>query len=247
MDFDFYKQYKDYSNIDLLKIVRQPANYQSNAIAAAEDILRDRQLSPEDISIVDQYFLNIENLEKDKKEKIDALKYKVTDFLEPLFPHNEKVEPKKWLNILLLTIAVQYAWTLFKTVERLIRFFQCNYCSFDVTVVMGLFTLIYVPIIFFLLFKKRRWGWILLFADNLFVLISAISQSYIFFEYQSVHQGSMTSFLVPILIRVAFMSFLWRDSIANLFGIPHETKKKTALITSAATLLFIFIMYLLFG
>jgi hypothetical protein len=243
MDFDFYQQYKDYSNIDLLKIVRQPANYQLAAVAAAEEILRERQVSAEDISVVDQYFLDIENSEKGKKEKIEALKNKVTDLLEPVLQPGEKIEPNKWLNILLLIIAVQYAWTLFNTTWRLIQFLQCNYCSFDITIIAALLTLMYVPFIFFLLFKRRRWGWILLFADNLFTLISLISQSYIFFKYQSIHHGNITSYLLPILIRAAFASFLWRDSIANHFGVIHETKKRTALITTAGTLLFILSMY----
>jgi hypothetical protein len=247
MDFDFYQQYKDYTNIDLLKIVRQPANYQAAAVAAAEDILRARQVSENEILFVDQYFQDLINSEKDKKEKIDALKDKVTDFLEPIYRPHKKVEPSKWLNILLLFIAIQYAQVLFNTAKRLISFSQCNYCSFDITIIVGLFTLLYVPVIFFLLFKKRRWGWILLFADNLFVLISSISQSYIFFKYQHIHNGDITSFLVPILIRIAFMCFLWRDSIMIHFGVTYEIKKKTALITSAGTLLFILLIYLLFN
>jgi hypothetical protein len=246
MDFDFYQQYKEYSNIDLLKIVRQPANYQLAAVAAAENILLERQVFAEEISAVDQYFLDIENSEIYKKEKIDGLKNKLTDFLEPVLHPSEKVEPNKWVNILLLAIAIQYAWTLFNTARRLIRFLQCNYCGFEITIIVEILTLIYVPFIFFLLFKRRRWGWILLFADNLFVLISGICQSYIFFKHQNVHHGDIISFLLSILIRAAFVSFLWRDSIANHFEVIRETKKKAALITTAGTLLFIFVMYLLF-
>lgn len=247
MDFDFHQQYKDYSTIDLLKIVRQPANYQPAAITAAEDILREREISVEDISVADQYFLDLENAEKNKQEKINGLKNKVSDFLEPVLQPGEKVEPDKWRNIFLLIIAVQYAWTLFNTAGRLIRFFQCNHCSVDVIIILELLTLIYVPFIFYLLLKRRRWGWILLFADNLFILISSISQSYVFFKYQNVHQGDATSYLLSILIRVAFVSFLWRKSIADHFEVSVETKKKTALITTAGTLLFILIMYVLFG
>jgi hypothetical protein len=245
MDFDFHQQFKNYSNIDLLKIVRQPANYQTAAVVAAENILCDRQISPEEISVVDQYIQDIENSEKDKKEKIDGLKHKVTDFLEPVINPSEKVEPKKWVNILLLVIGAQYVWTVFETVKKGISYFQCNSCSFDITIIISLWLLIYVPVIFFLLLKRKRWGWILLFADNLFILISRVSQSYIFFKYQQIHQGDTTSFLIPIFIRTAFVSFLWRNPITEHFGVTHEIKKKTALIITAGTLIFIFITYLL--
>lgn len=245
MDFDFHQQYKDYANIDLLKIVRQPANYQSAAVTAAEEIIRGRQVSAEEISMVDQYFLDIDNSGKVKQEKIDGMKNKVTDFLDPVLHPSENVEPNKWVNILLLVIGLQYAWTVFNTAGRVIRFFQCSNCHFDVIIILELLLLLYVPLIFFLLLKRRRWGWILLFADNLFTLLVGISQSYIFFRYQSIHQGDTTSFLLPILIRAAFLPFLWRDSIANHFGVNHETKKNTAIITAAGTLLFILITYLL--
>lgn len=247
MNIDFYQLYKDYTNTELLKIVKRPADYQPAAVAVATQILNERQVTAEEIQFVDQYFHNIENSVKTKKEKYDALKTKATDFFEPVLHPSEKIEPNKWVNILLLVIAIQYAWSLFNTAKRLISFLQCDYCSFDVTFFAELLTLLYVPLIFFLLFKRRRWGWILLFADNLFSLISRVSQSYIFFKYQSIHHGDTTSFLLPILIKAAFVFFLWREPIANYFGIAQETKKKTALITTAGTLLFIFIMYLMFG
>jgi hypothetical protein len=245
MDFDFHKQFKDYSNIDLLKIVRQPANYQPAAVKAAEDILSDRQISAEEISVADQYIQDVENSEKNKKEKINELKHKVADFLEPAIRPGEKVEPDKWVNILLLVIGIQYAWTIFKTVKGLIAYFKCTYCPFDITIAISLFSLIYIPVIFFLLLKRRRWGWILLFADNLFIVISSVCQSYIFFKYQHIHNGDTASYLVQILIRAAFVSFLWRNSITEHFGVPHEIKKKTAFITTAGTLIFIFTTYLL--
>jgi hypothetical protein len=247
MNFDFYQLYKDYSNTELLKIVKRPAEYQPAAVAVATQILTERQVITEEIQLVDQHFHDIDNAKKAKKEKIDALKGKATDFFEPVLHPRENVEPNKWVNILLFVIAIQYAWSLFGTLRRLIGFVQCDYCSLDITFFAELLTLLYVPLIFFLLFKRRRWGWILLFADNLFSLISRVSQSYIFFKYQSIHHGDTTSFLLPIFIKAAFVFFLWRDPIANHFGIVHETKKKTALVTTAGTLLFILIMYLMFG
>lgn len=247
MNLDFYRLYKDYTNTDLLKIVKRPADYQPAAVEVATQILKERQITPEEIQFVDQYFQDIESSKRAKKEKLDSLRNKATDFLEPVLHPNEKVEPNKWVNILLLVISIQYAWTLFTSIKGLINFFQCTYCTLDITYFAAILTLLYVPLIFFLLFKKRRWGWILLFADNLFSLISRASQSYIFFKYQSIHQGDTTSFLLPIMIKLAFVFFLWRDTISSYFGVTLETKKKTALITTGGTLLFILIMNLIFG
>ena len=247
MNFDFYKLYRDYSNTDLLKIVKRPGDYQTSAVTAATQILNERQVTPEEIRFIDDYFHDIESSAKIKKEKVEAIKTKAADFFEPVLHPTEKVEPNKWVNILLFVIAIQYAWTLFETAKRLVNFFQCDYCRLDIMFFAELLTLLYVPLIFFLLLKKRRWGWILLFADNLFSLISRVSQSYIFLKYQSIHHGDTTSFLLPIIIKTAFVFFLWRDSISNYFSVTLDTKKNTALITTGGTLLLILIMYLMYG
>lgn len=247
MNFDFHHQYKDYSNIDLLKIVKRPAEYQSAAVTVATQILSERQVTPEETQFIEDYFQNIENSAKAKKIKVDAIKNKVVDFFEPVLQPSEKVEPSKWVNILLLVIAIQYAWSLFNTAKWLANFLQCEYCGFDIIFFSEFLTLLYVPPIFFLLLKKRRWGWILLFADTLFSLISKVSQTYIFFKYQRIHHGDTASFLLSILIKAAFVFFLWRDPIARHFGITQVAKKKTAAITTIGTILFILIMNLIFG
>lgn len=246
MGFDFYQQFKSYSTIELLKIIKRPSDYQPDAVAIATEILSQRQITPDEILFVDNYYLDIENDRKADKEKIEAYKNKATDFLQPILHPTEKIEPYKWLNIFLLVIAVQYAWDLFKTAKRLIVFLQCEYCRLDTIFWITQLTLIYVPVIFYLLYKRKRWGWILLFADNLFTLLSGISQSYIFFKYQSIHHGDTTSFLFPIFIRAAFALFLWRDSIATHFGVSNDTKKKTAIITTIITLFLILLLNILF-
>lgn len=246
MNFDFYQQYKGYSNIDLLKIVKQPDDYQAAAVAVATQVLSEREVTAEEIRFMDDYLLEMEGLAKAKKEKHDSIKIKAADFLEPLFYPSEKIKPGKYVNILLFAIALQYAWSLFETLRRLINFLRCNHCSSDIMLIAELLTLLYVPLIFILLFKKRRWGWILLFADNLFSIISMVGQSYIFFKYQNAHHSTTTSFLLPIMIKGAFVSFLWGDSIANYFEIDKKTKKRTAIITTGITILSNIIMFLIF-
>ena len=247
MNFDFYQLYKDYSNIDLLKIVKRPAEYQPAAVTVATQILSERQVTAEEIHFIDQYFEGIENSAKVKKEKVAAIKTKADDFFEPVLHPSEKVEPSKWVNILLVVIGIQYAWALFSTAKRLISFLQCDYCNLDIIFLAEVLTLLYVPLIFFLLFKRRRWGWILLFSDNLFSLISRVTQSYIFFKYQSIHHGDTTSFLLAIFLKAAFVFFLWRESISNYFGVTQGTKKKAAVLTAGGTLLFFLIVSLIFG
>jgi len=243
MNLDFQQQFKDYSTVELLKIVKRPGNYQPTAVAAAEQLLRERQITAHELQVVEQYFQDLDNFLKLKKEKADALKSKVTDFLEPLLQPGENVAPTKWLNILLLVIAIQYTWILYQTIQRLVSFFQCFTCSFDITLFAETLTLFYIPLIFIFLYKRHRWGWMLLFADNLFSLLSRLSQSYSFFKYHDFHGGDTATFISLLLIKAAFVLFLWRPSIAEHFKISARAKKKTAVVTVIGTLALIAIIY----
>jgi hypothetical protein len=238
MNFNFHEQYKDYSNIELLKIVRKLNEYQPEAVEAATSLLKEREISETDIQQVDAYFNEIEAKAKLKSEKLNSYTEKAADFLQPIIKPGPEVKPAKWLNILLLFIGLDYAWTFYNSIKRFVYFSRCDDCTFDVTMVLILVTLVYVPVIFFLLFKKNRWGWILLFADNLFALISRLFQSYIFFKYQAYHNGDTTTFIFSILIKAAFVFFLWRLPISEFFGVTENSKKDTAIITTVISILF---------
>src|SRR6266487_3556660 len=99
MNFNFYDQYKNYSNIDLLKIVKQPDNYQAAAVEAATQILNERQVSETELQQVDKYFQDIDAKEQLKKDKINFYKEKTVDFLEPVLKPTTEVKPHKWINI----------------------------------------------------------------------------------------------------------------------------------------------------
>jgi hypothetical protein len=258
MNFDYHDKYKDLSTLELLKIVRRPNEYQAAAVDEATRILSAREVTPADLEQADRYFHEIDNETQRKTEKINLFKEKAADLFEPALNPTAEVKPQKWLNLLLLVIGLQYLWALYINITAFVRFikrvFDCETNGYDNTsekasywtclsnqfdpfVFFQVLTLVYVPIIFYLLFKRKRWGWILLFADNLFGLISAVSQSYIFFKYY--YHGDSMSFFIPILIKALLVFFLWRNSISDFFSVTKETKKKTAIVTTTITILFI--------
>lgn len=260
MNFDFHDKYKDYSNIDLLKILRRRTEYQVAAVDTATQILSSREVTQSDLEQVDKYFYEINTVSKRKIDKINSYKDKTADFFEPVLNPTTEVKPEKWLNILLLVIGLQYLWTLYINISDFVKFIKyviicksygfesntttvsywtCFSNQFNPLIFFQILTLIYVPIIFYLLFKKKRWGWILLFADNLFGLISTLSQSYIFFKYEQYHHGDTILFFTQILIKGLFVFFLWRNYISEFFSVSKETKKKTAIVTTIITLLLI--------
>lgn len=265
MNFDFRDKYKDYSNIDLLKIVRRPTEYQVAAVDAATQILSARDVTQSEIEQVENHFNELNTEAIRKVAKINSYKEKTADFLEPVINPTSEVKPEKWLNILLLVIGLQYLWILCINIIGLVKFIkyviECKSYGFDRStetvsywicfssrvdpfIFFQILTLIYVPIIFYLLFKRKRWGWILLFADTLFGLISLVSQSYIFFKYQQYHHGDTFYFFIQIIIKGLFVFFLWRDYISDFFYVTKEAKKKTVIVTTIVTVLFILLIQL---
>jgi hypothetical protein len=237
MAFDFYDEYKDYPNLELLKIIRNPNDYQPLTVAAASQILDERQVPGEEIGSLDQSLHALAEAERYKREKFARMTAKTADLFPPIAQPHKEVEPSKWVNLFLLVIAARYAWMLFGMTKRLIRLLSRQ--SFDWFDYINFVPVLYVPFIFFLIFKRRRWGWILLFADNLAALIMMLSESYIFFKYQHLYHSSIVSFITPIMIRSAFTFFLWRNAITEYFGVSSTIKKRTALVVAGVTLLFV--------
>ena len=121
MNFDFHDKYKDYSNIDLLKIVRRPTEYQVAAVDAATQILSTREVTQSDFEMVEIFFNETNTETKRKTEKINSYKEKTADFFESVLNPTTEIKPEKWLNILLLVIGLQYLWTLYVNIVDLVK------------------------------------------------------------------------------------------------------------------------------
>lgn len=224
--------------------MRNPDDYQSAAVEVAAKLLNERQVLQEDIERTDKYFQELQDKAKAKADKINSYKDKAADFFEPIIKPGTDVSPRKWLNILLLILGIDYLWTFYNAIRGFIFRLKCSYCGFDITDIFTLVNLIYIAVVFYLLLKKKRWGWILLFADNLFSFIARLSESYIFFKYQEIHRGDTGSFLLSIIIKAAFVFFLWRKAISDFFGVTAKTKKETVIVVTIIALVFVGIMQL---
>lgn len=84
MNFNFYDKYKDYSNIELLKIIRNPTDYQAAAVEVATNLLTERQVLQEDVERTDKYFQELEDKAKAKADRANSYKDKAVDFLNQL-------------------------------------------------------------------------------------------------------------------------------------------------------------------
>ncbi len=231
MNFGFYEQFVKLPDEELLRIVHAPAPYQAEVVTAAKQILGEREIAEE---------IDLQNKEasgEDKPAPPERFTSASEGFLDgPAIPGQE-AQGNKWVNALMGILALPYAWSLFVVIKTLASFFACTSCSFQRVILLQVGILLYIPLIIYLFYKRRRWGWILLFADNLSGLIVRSSESYVFFKFREVYHGNITSFLIGILVKLAFVLFLWRPPITNYFRISSQVKFRTVVVTSMLSIL----------
>jgi hypothetical protein len=226
---EFFERYKNYSNVELLKIIKQPNDYQPEALKAATQIISLRAVTEEDEKEAESYFEAIRLQQEIRKEKIASFNHKVKDFFEPVLHPNSSIKARKWLNIFLLLVALEYVWTLYDNIEYFVIFFRCVGCEFGILEYGHLITLLYVPLIFYLLYKRKRWGWILLFADNLSSAVMSAEELYQSFKYPHFFSNdSPVDFIWRLVISIAFIIFLWKEDIAAHFNVGPLRKRKFA-------------------
>jgi hypothetical protein len=225
---EFQEKYKNYSNIELLKILKKKEDYQLSAIEVAEEILKQRTVTSEEITEVENYFLDIENKKNDLILKQNKYSDYLTDLLQPFINPSEKTETRNWLNILLLIIFIQYLFTLYETIPF---FYHADYTNLDFSFIIFGLSIVYVPVIFYLLFKRKKWGWILLFADCIITIAFKIQEIFFFYKFNGWLSGNIISILFPLIIKTLFALFLWRQETADFFNVSLEIKKKTVYVT----------------
>jgi hypothetical protein len=247
MQFNFYDQYKRYSNFDLLKILQQPGDYQPAAVQAAELILKEREVSDQEHAAVNNHFEAIQEKEQVKQEKINLVRNKVFDFFEPLIRPGNDFHPVKWLNVLLLITAGQYLADIF---ERLStgRFFPLAVYTngglwYYIFAFIDILSLVYVPWVIYMVLKRKRWGWII-FADTMFSLIVRISETYMLFKYIQFNEANPVMHFLTIIFRCVLLYFLWRKQVSDVFGVSAKTKKDTALMVLIGTPIFLVFIYM---
>ena len=154
------------------------------------------------------------------------------------------LHPAKWLNILLMFIGLHYAWMFYENIRDLLLLLSCTDCEFDITQVYLAFYLLYIPFIFYLLVKRNRWGWILLFADVIFTLTLKMFQLFVFFSDGMLGIDAPGIIFMIICIKMLCIIFLWRPVITKQYNVNTVTQKLTRLFAGLAALAYAVIQLL---
>lgn len=142
------------------------------------------------------------------------------------------------LSIFLLLTLLQYIYTSNSSIEY---FF--NFTKYDFNFLENLILFLYVPFLFYLIYKKNKFGWILLVLRNaydIFLILKLFFLAY-YDGTTYVQIAYPKSLLLYLIFSLIFNFYLCRPRISNLFGISPALKKTILLLIIAFTTIYIII------
>jgi hypothetical protein len=256
MQINFNELYQNYSNTELLQITHQPELYQPNAVSAAQEILKNRTITNEDLATT--MSMQDSKIQTNKTTvKAKGLVNRIFYFVPSMAISNTWAG--KSMALIILLLALQLAWlsyTLGKYIlyipTSMLKSYSLNgfaaemyYGEFPF-ITAALASLFFSGLTFYKLITKNKWGWMLLFVTASFLFITYICQIiFIGNTDQSIQEK-----LVPTLSTIlsAFVLFtLWQKEIVRYFNVSSRNKESTlliALLISGAFAFFILIPHM---
>jgi hypothetical protein len=228
VEFNFYEQFSNYSTSDLLEIVQQPGKYQAEAVSAAELLLKERVVSDSERADVQQHLAAVEAEERHRSEQAEARMQKIAEYVNPTLNPEKAVSPRRLFFILLIAFGISYCFFLYGFIKSQVSLLRCEDCRTDLSTWLGFFQLAYETIMFFLLVRKKRWGWILLFVFNAAMVLPLLYDLYFWhktiWSIPGLNHGITATMILSIIYPIAIAAFLWRPVMTRIFGIDRNTR-----------------------
>jgi hypothetical protein len=159
------KTYKNFSNIQLIDILANKADYTPIAIETAELELANRHLTEDQLNEA-KLAIEVKRNEKSNQEaKSKALGEKAKkikrNIFESIDPMQEK-SPDKVIKGLCVFFGLMFLYNVYMDLSFLSFIFTDSSADLDMSVVVSIIPLIYLPTLIILFWKKSKIGWGLL-------------------------------------------------------------------------------------
>ncbi len=198
----FSSRYKKLSNADLLKIIDTPADYQPEAIEAANNELIARKLTDDDLFAIreENETLRQEALLKSGKTKVwenkaQDIAHTITDTLNPI--QTEKPSAPKailWISILMILLTLYQLYSQFGLLKYM---FTYGSGKWSFAMIMYFFRpLIVAPIAAVLFALREKYGWVLLSGYFIYLAVNTLALLYLAFRTPT-RPGDAVSGLSP--------------------------------------------------
>jgi hypothetical protein len=228
LEFNFYEQFSSYSTGELLAIVQQSDKYQAEAVSAAELLLKERSVSDGERSNAHRHILALEAESQQRSDQSEARIKKIAELISPTLSPGKAPSVRRLFYLLLAAYGVSYCWGLYGFVRSQLHLFRCEGCRADFGTLLGVILMAYETVTFFLLVRKRRWGWILAFFNYSVMILPQLYAFYVWYrmarEIPLFSRGDITVAALSVVYPMVMASFLWRRVMTRIFGVDRTTR-----------------------
>jgi hypothetical protein len=237
MEFDYYDLYKDWSTLDLVRVARTPNDYAPDAVVVAKQILWERRVSPEEMDAAEWELAQAEMAAAIGKPRISDYIERLIDVFRPERGQASDAGPA-WYTILLLFYGVYYIFNIYAAINYFVYLHRCETCLPDeVGKMLNYCLAIYITVCFYFVLKQKSVGWVMLIVQMIVMCSFKVSLLFFFYEHHLSSPYLIPSYVLPVLLYVAFGFFSWRPAVIGFFGITDALKNRALLIGIAAGIL----------
>lgn len=251
---NFRELYQNYTNAELLKIVHDEHEYQSEAVQVARLILEERNVSETEIA---EELKRTERKEKESEQNTDeiivksTIKEKFLQLFNPFIPSETDEEKNK--NIIII-LCILVGFDFLESLPRNLRTFFVLFTEHTPEVLsqMHFIVIAFLPFIsVILLYKRYKIGWCLFVLDFVFTVATAIAiyirtektsmDIPIEFDYWRV-VGNVYDVILDVCYCTGIITILCAKGIRNLYKIDSVLMKNCLILSLFVSILYYFLL-----
>ena len=253
---DFSEKFSVYSNTDLLRIIENPNDFQSQAVETAKTIILERQLSETEIKIAEKELEaeRQQNLKQEQQGQIIAGKVRnlgksVSDLINPI--QEEAPTSKKTINTVSILLGALFLFSLYKRFGMIMFMFTDSRAEWGFETLLSFMLTIAFPTAIILFYFRKKAGWLLLTIYLIYAAGSTVGQFIIGVSVEPSGIEGIDHLIPQIRLMASISVFLFwtviiriicRDKIRVVYAVSRRAMTLTISMASLVVAIGVFII-----
>jgi hypothetical protein len=253
---DFSEKFTTYSNTELLQLIKNPDDYQPQAVEAAKSIFSGRQLNSHEMEAAELLLLQEAKKQEINNQQRQKTANKIRNITASIFNNINPFQSKapttgRIIRNISIFLGALFLWRLYKEFNLLRCIFTDPTAGFDFSMGAYFFSFLVIPLTVIFFFRRKKIGWILLSIYSTTQIISAIAT---FIQAMPINYspnslfGNLFPFIAPahLLIAVFWSGILWticQRNISAIYGISKRFMKLSIVITAILVALMFILLW----
>lgn len=254
---DFTKRFTNYTNVQLLKVIDNPEEYQIKAVEIAREILQKRHLTDEErteakntLKLAKEAYLEKENKKIEINTKIKNATNSIIKSIHPI--QNEEPSVKNTIRTITIAFTLLFIVHACNDLGYVKFMLTDSYTSWDISDVIYIFPLILLPLAAFQFYNGIKYGWYLLtvyscyqatslgtFFIHDFKWLTSAETSHFYNLFQPTPS---IKYILSFLIFTSIVFVLSKKELRSIYSISNKALLLTISSTSIITLSGLFLL-----